>query len=207
MFTHYLPAEPVANEGYLPMTSGDGYQQTTSSMEEPPRTESPKPDGSRVSRRKGTPRSHQAFLKQTLIDEGLRLAHVFNSGREDGNNGAGSSSSAQGDNYRVEDDAELRQAYGMQDTPPNVNVSDMNSEDINKMVYSNSEVVNGNNSQNHVNTHNLMESQNLMEGQNHVNTSSGSRISEQNLVESNVEQSLPAILQETSGAQQLTEHV
>lgn len=116
---------------------------------------SPKPDTSRVSRRKGTPRSHQAILKQTLMEEGLRLAQVFNSGGDDFNDGVGDTEAEQ-QGYRIDpDDVELRQAYGIKDMPPNVNVADMNSEDGSmKPEHANVGTENGNSGQVHFGVNN-----------------------------------------------------
>ncbi|KAJ8035699.1 NGFI-A-binding protein 1 [Holothuria leucospilota] len=125
----------------------DSYQ---TSMNHGEGGSSPKPDTSRVSRRKGTPRSHQAILKQTLMEEGLRLAQVFNSGGDDFNDSVGDSEAEQ-QGYRIDpDDAELRQAYGIKDLPPNVNVANMNSEDVTmKQEHLNVGTENGNSGQVH----------------------------------------------------------
>ncbi|XP_071825914.1 uncharacterized protein [Apostichopus japonicus] len=179
--------DSVANEGYAPATGGETYQVTTNNIEEPPRTESPKPDGARVSRRKGTPRSHQAFLKQALIDEGLRLAQVFNDPGEAVNNGGGDMPN-QGDNYRVDEDVELRQVYGIQGAPQNnVSVADMNSEAVSKPLYMSPDMVNGSN------------------GQTHMTTNLSERLAEQTMVEANNRDQ--GLMQQPTVSQQILEHV
>lgn len=84
------------------------------------------------------------------MEEGLRLAQVFNSGGDDFNDGVGESEAEQ-QGYRIDpDDAELRQAYGIKDLPPNVNVADMNSVDVTmKQEHLNVGTENGNSGQVH----------------------------------------------------------